>query len=179
MPLKRPLILGSLAFALVLGVLSLLPGYGPAERDYQDESANVVGPLSYFKTPQSAVLTISQLLDEGNWNKLSQFYEQGQGAPVYGSLLDGTYYRAHSLNRPQVRPFPPEYVWRETRHSEIEDVYIVFVGRELMPETSEEGTGEKKNLKVLYLKRYPRGYRILPDPQAIPEPTAATAPLSD
>lgn len=177
--MKRPLILGSLAFALVLGVLSLLPGYGPAERDYQDESANVVGPLSYFKTPQSAVLMISQLLDEGNWNKLSQFYEQGQGAPVYGSLLDGTYYRVQSVDRSQIRPFPPEFVWHETRHSEIEDVYIVIVGRELMPETSKEGTSEEKNLKVLYLKRYPRGYRILPEPRETPDPLERNTPLSD
>lgn len=177
--MKRPLILGSLAFALVLGVLSLLPGYGPTERDYRDESADVEGPLSYFKTPRSAVLMISQLLDAGKWNKLSQFYEQGQGAPVYETLLDGTHYRVQSLDRSQIRPFPPEFVWRKTRHSDIEDVYIVIVGRELVPETSEEGIREEEHLKVLYLKRYPRGYRILPKPRETPDPSQKITPLSD
>lgn len=150
---KRFLIISALALLLGVTVLSFLPGYGPTGPDYSDESAGVTGPLSYFKTPESAIMTLSQLMGDENWQKLSEFYEQGQGAPDYQSLLDGSHFRTQSPDRTQVRPFAPEYRWLETRMTDHEDIYEVIVGT-----NSFDGPGA---LAVVYLKRYPRGYRIL------------------
>ena len=151
--LKRFLTIGALALLLGVTVLSFLPGYGPTGPDYRDESVGVTGPLSYFKTPETAVMTLSLLMSDGNWQKLSEFYEQGLDAPDYQTLLDGSHFQTHSPDRTQVRPFAPEYSWLETRATDQEDIYEIIVGT--------NGIGGPVALAVLYLKRYPRGYRIL------------------
>lgn len=113
----------------------------------------MTGPLSYFKTPESAVTTLSVLMVEENWQKLSEFYEQGQSAPDYRTLLDGSHFRTQSMDRIQVRPFAPEYTWLETRTSDDEDIYEIIIGT--------NGVEGPTALAVLFLKRYPEGYRIL------------------
>lgn len=151
--MKRLLIIAGLILLFGVTILSFLPGYGPAENDYRDESADVIGPLSYFKTPQSAVTLISQLLVEENWQKLSQFYEQGMAAPRRTTLQDGSHFQLQSPDLTRIRPFAPDYVWLETRVDADEDIYEIVVGT--------NGTEGPVALKHLYLKRYPSGYRIV------------------
>lgn len=152
--MKRILIVFGLVAFLALTVLSFLPGFGPDQRNYEDESAGVIGPLSYFKTPQSAVLTASNLLQEKDWAKLSQFYEQKDSDVIYESLIDGSYFRTDSQDRSLVRPFAPEYLYLEILRTEHEDVYEVVVGEI-------DQSGGPIAHQFFYLKRYAKGYRIL------------------
>ncbi len=154
--MKRFLIAAGIITLVALITLSFLPGFGPDQRGYEDESLNTIGPLSYFKTPQSAVLTTSRLLTEGDWKKLSQFYDQRDSVVDYGTLLDGSYFRTESEDRSMIRPFAPEYRYLKTLATGFEDVYEVVV----------QGTaanGAPGLPGVFYLKRYPEGYRILPN----------------
>lgn len=165
MNLKRLLIVVGLAALLALTVLSFLPGFLPDQRSYEDESFGTVGSISYFKTPQTAVSTISKLLEERDWKKLSQFYDQKDKSTDYQTLLEGSYFRIDSENQALVRPFPSEYQYLEIIGTEFEDVYEVVVGK--MTEDNERGA-----LQFFYLKRYPEGYRILPNrpSHATPDP---------
>lgn len=151
--MKRLLSIAALSLLLGVTVLSFLPGYGPTGPDYHDESIGVIGPLSYFKTPESAVMSLSLLMVEENWQKLSEFYEQGHEAPDYQTLLDGSHFQTQSPDRTRVRPFAPEYSWLETRATDQEDIYEIIVGT--------NGADGPTALAVLFLKRYPKGYRIL------------------
>lgn len=155
--MKRLLSIAGLIFLFVLAVISFLPGYGPAQRDYQDESAGAIGPLSYFKTPQSAIQTASELLREKDWQRLSQFYDLRDSSLDHRSLLDGSYFRINSPDRASVRPFAPEYEFLGIFETEFDDVYEVVVR---LPSS---GVATPDGQKFLYLKRYPEGYRILPD----------------
>ncbi len=147
---------------VALTTLSFLPGFGPDQLGYEDESLNTIGPLSYFKTPQSAVLTTSRLLTEGDWKKLSRFYDQQDSAVDFGTLLDGSYFRIESEDRSMIRPFAPEYGYLKTLATEFEDVYEVVV-----QEAAANGAPGLSG--AFYLKRYPEGYRILPNRPAPPE----------
>ena len=165
MSLKRLFIVVGLVGLVALTVLSFLPGFLLDQRSYEDESTGTPGPLSYFKTPQTAISTISRLLEERDWKKLSQFYDQRDNSVDYQTLLEGSYFRIDSENRALVRPFPPEYQYLEIIGTEFEDVYEVVVGK--MTEDNERGA-----LQFFYLKHYPEGYRILPNrpSHATPDP---------
>lgn len=163
--MKRFLIAAGIVTLIALITLSFLPGFGPDQLGYEDESLNTIGPLSYFKTPQSAVLTTSRLLTEGDWKKLSQFYDQQDSAVDYETLLDGSYFRIESEDRSMIRPFAPEYRHLKTLATEFEDVYEVVV--------QGAAANSAPNLPgVFYLKRYPEGYRILPNRPSQPVPGA-------
>ena len=163
MNLKRLLIVAGAIALLALTVLSFLPGFNPGMVDYEDESAGAIGPLSYFKTPQTAVLTTSRLLEERDWKKLAQFYDQKDSSVDYQTLLDGSYFRIDSKNRSLIRPFPPGYHYLKILGTEFEDVYEIVVV-EAADKEQHEAPG------FFYLKRYPEGYRILTDRPSKPGP---------
>lgn len=154
--MKRFLIAAGIITLVALTTLSFLPGFGPDQLGYEDESLNTIGPLSYFKTPQSAVLTTSRLLTKGDWKKLSQFYDQQDSVVDYGTLLDGSYFRIESEDRSMIRPFAPECRHLKTLATEFEDVYEVVV-------QEAAANGAPCLPGAFYLKRYPEGYRILPN----------------
>lgn len=161
--MKRILIVFGLVAFVALTALSFLPGFGPDPLDYEDESTGNIGPLSYFKTPQSAVQTTSGLLQDRNWKKLSQFFDQKDSDTRYEDLADGSYYRIDSQDRSLVRPFAPEYDYLEIIGTEHEDVYEVVVGKV----TEADGPAASR---FFYLKRYPEGYRILTQRPASQQP---------
>lgn len=163
MNLKRILIVAGLIALFALTALSFLPGFNPGLEDYEDESAGAIGPLSYFKTPQTAVLTTSRLLEERDWKKLAQFYDQRDSSIDYQTLADGSYFRIDSKTRSLIRPFPPEYRYLEILGTEFEDVYEIVVGKT-------EADDQHDALQFFYLKRYPEGYRILANRPSQPDP---------
>lgn len=154
-------ILGGLAF-LSLMVVYLFRGFGPDETGalFRDTAPL---PTNYFSTPESAVRRINVLLAEQDWRQLTQYYDLDESDISRKQLLDGGFFLSQQADltdpRNYLHPFPPGasfYASRRLGDSDHFEVDVLW----LMDTPWVKG---QQYLTTFHLKRFPEGYRLLPD----------------
>ena len=128
-------------------------------------SNDLMAQKLYFSGPKESVNTISTLLINENWERLSRYYSlDNVDKEVIDSLKDGRYFIRNK--RPEVvhpadlwkyrKPFPPNYSYLS--HNEIAgDTIQVEVYIEI-----DQGLGMiQQGKSSFYLKKSEKGYQLL------------------
>jgi len=168
-------ILGSLAFSALM-IVYLFRGFGPNETGalFRDTAPL---PVSYFSTPEQAVRRINELLEAQDWRQLAQFYDLEGSSVSRQQLLDGSFFisDANDLSdlRNYLHPFPPGASFYASRRLEDTDIFEMDV----LWTMDAPWAKAQKHLTTLHLKRYPEGYRLLPE-RVVTQPQQ-TKPTAD
>lgn len=122
--------------------------------DVSFEPAAVGPTLRFFKTPQVAVEKVGALVEDGDWDLLSQFYDLPKDADTAEALTSLRYFTEPDPLTGHRPPFDEGFRFKDILRTEYEGVFEVVVSR-VDPATGQE------TLQFFYVKRYPEGYRIL------------------
>jgi hypothetical protein len=158
-------------------MLYLFRGFGPGETGALFRSNELPIPVSYFKTPATAVTKVDAILATQDWPTLTQYYElEGSGVDI-ARLVDGSFFfsgtgeGAQEDLRNYLHPFPPGARLYEARPLGVDDRFEVDVVWKMdLPWAKDQ-----EHLTTFVLRRYPEGYRILTD-RTLTRPLEALVP---
>ena len=97
--------------AILVGTLIMLylfRGFGPGETGALFRSKELPIPVSYFKTPATAVTKINAILAAQDWVTLAQYYELDRSGVNIARLADGSFFFSGAGEGAVKRKHPPQ-----------------------------------------------------------------------
>ena len=157
--------------AVLFGVLYMMSApRGAALRELQ--AAGPDGVTAFFASPESAVREINALHAEHAWARLARYYDFTGSTVAKEYRISGAYFAgglpASAGDDASERPFPPGWRFLYAEPSPAEGVVRVVVAPpgEASPEAS----------KSFLMRRFPEGYRIVPEDAAERLPSGPSVP---
>lgn len=159
--------------AVLFGVLYMMSApRGAALRELS--AAGPDGVTAFFASPEAAVREINVLLETHAWARLGRYYDF-TGSTVPEELRKSGAYFAGGLpaapgEPAPARPFPAGWRFLYAEPAAAEDVVRVVVAPPGIGQPASEAT------KSFLMRRFPEGYRIIPEDAAERLPAGPSVP---
>jgi hypothetical protein len=158
------LLIGSVLFGVLYATSA---PRGAALREMR--AAGPDGVTAFFASPEGAVAEINRLLDAHAWTQLARYYDFTESAVPPSQVTTGAYFAGGQPigpAAPRQRPFPAGWLFLYSESTSSEGIVRITVA----PPSVGEAT------KSFMMRRFPEGYRIIPEDAAVRLPSGPSVP---